>query len=236
MRLSAALLLLATLAAAARAEGTLRGRLQAGTKANLEGAVVWIEGGEKLPALAHEPSVRVMSQIHKTFSPAALAVRSGDGVSFENLDNVFHNVFSLDKANPFDLGLYKGKKHFASDGRTEDAAGSTIQPFKTPGKFLIFCNIHPDMVGAVYSFDHGYFAQADQNGLFTLPLPPPGTYTLVVDGPTLDKPARREVTVTADNSLLEVSLKARAAPKRVSHRRKNGEPYVSDDSSGDTAY
>ncbi|MDO8757488.1 MAG: plastocyanin/azurin family copper-binding protein [Elusimicrobiota bacterium] len=216
--------LLLTFAPCARAEGALRGRLVApGT--DMESTVVWIDGGEKLPDVKRETATRVMSQVNKTFSPALVAVRAGDEVSFENLDPIFHNVFSLDKANPFDLGLYKGKKHFASDGKTELRGAATAQPFKTPGKYFIFCNLHANMTGAVYAFAHGYFGQADKNGLFTLPLPPAGRRVLVIDGPLLDKPLRREVEIDAKSGLLELAVSPRSSPKRVRHTRKDGEPY-----------
>ena len=59
----------------------------------------------------------------------------------------------------------------------------------------------------------------------THPPPPPGRYTLVIDGPLLDKPVRREIEIGAKNELLQTSLAVRAAPQRVRHTRKDGEAY-----------
>lgn len=211
---------------AAQAEGaTLRGRLVG--EGSLEGAVVWVDGGEKLPPAEAKTRAPEMSQLDKKFSPNVLAVRAGDSVSFPNRDNVFHNVFSLDKDNPFDLGLFKGKQHFDADGKPSKG-GRTSQPFKKPGKFMIFCNIHPDMTGSVFAFAHGYFAQADADGLFELPRPPKGRHTLVVGGPTLDKLVRREIEVGDGVDAVEVELSARSAPKKVAHTKKDGTAYPED--------
>lgn len=229
MRTLAALAAVALCAVPARAEG-LRGRLIPARPADLEGTVVWVEEGAGLPPLPSSPATRAMSQINKRFSPRALAVRAGDRVDFENLDNVFHNVFSLDKEGRFDLGLFKGKRHFAADLKTElKDPGSTIQPFPKSGRFHVFCNIHPDMEGAVFVFSHGYFAQSDREGLFALPPLPPGSYTVGVDGPLLPKPIRTPVRVDAGTVLLEVPLAAarRAAPPVAEHPRKDGTPYPS---------
>lgn len=207
----------------------VRGRLVAEEPgADFEGSVVWIDGGEALPRQGRPPDPRLvaMNQIDKDFFPRVLAIRKGDRVNFENLDGVFHNVFSLDKRNRFDLGLYKGKKHFAADLKTEiKGAGSTIRAFPMDGKFSVFCNIHPDMVGTIYVFDHPYYAQADKNGLFTLPAPAPGNHTLVVDGPRLGGLSRTPVTVAPEAPLLEIKLQLKKAAKKVPHTRKDGSSY-----------
>ena len=218
-------------AGAADAGETLRGRLtSASGRADFEGYTVWIEDAGKLPAVAQESSVRVMSQVNKSFSPAWLAVRAGDKIDFENLDNVFHNVFSLDKRNPFDLGLYKGKRHFAADLKTELQGGdTTLRAFGAAGKYQIFCNIHPDMVATVVAFDHGYFAQSDKNGVFALPAPPPGRYTLGVDGPRLKEPARIPIEFAAGAPFLNVSVSPARRAAKVKHTRKDGKDYPSDD-------
>jgi len=227
-RLAAALWFV--LVGAARAGETLRGRLAAPNGGDFEGYVVWLEDGEGLPPVAREPATRVMSQVNKSFSPAWLAVRAGDPVDFENLDNVFHNVFSLDKRNPFDLGLFKGKKHFAPDLKTELAAGDTVvRGFVVPGKYEIFCNIHPDMVGTLWVFDHGYFAQSDKNGVFTMPAPPPGEHLLGVDGPRLKRPMRIPIDLAAGVPMITVAVNPERKAQKRRHKRKDGKDYPSDD-------
>jgi plastocyanin len=223
--LLAGLAVLPVLTSAALA-APLKGRLVAeGDKdADLAGYVVWIEGGEKLDPVAVESSTPAMNQLHKHFSPPIVAIRAGSGVQFENMDEVFHNVFSLDKRNPFDLGMFKGKKRFAADGKKQEGEGVPTQTFPKAGKFLVFCNIHPDMMGTVHVFDHGYFSQSDKDGLFSLPELKAGDYSLVVDGPRLAEPFHFKLTAPA-SGLVDVSLKLKRRAAVAAHSRKNGEDY-----------
>jgi len=167
-----------------------------------------------------------MKQLDKRFLPDTLAVRAGDSVEFENLDAVFHNVFSLDKANAFDLGLYKGRRGYGDDKRTEkDGPAVPRQVFPGAGKFLIYCNIHPDMIGTVHSFGHGYFAQTDREGGFTLTVPDSGKVTVVVDGPRLGKPRELGLDLSARPALLEVPLELKRRARVKQHDRKDGSRY-----------
>lgn len=205
----------------------IRGRLLAakGSGVKPEGAVIWLEEGPRLPRPA-VPRRHAMRQVAKKFSPALLAVARNDSVDFENLDNVFHNVFSLDKRSPFDLGLYKGKKHFAPDFKTElKGQGSTLQAFAAAGKYHVFCNIHPEMTGAVYVFDHASFAVADADGLFVLPVSGEGSAVLAADSPALREPVRLDITIKPGMPLVEFLLSGSRAPRKVPHTRKDGKPY-----------
>jgi plastocyanin len=230
-----ALLLAAALWAAAPASGaaTLKGRLTGAKPADLEGYVVWIDGAEDLPPLPREPARVTVNQIGKKFSPRITALRAGDEVVFANLDDVFHNVFSLDKRNPFDVGLYKGSKRFAEDGRTPlTAAGEPVQKFPAAGKFPIYCNIHPDMFGLIYVFAHGYYAQADKDGLFELPVPAGGARVVRVDGPRLKTPGTLNVDFARPPAALEIPVKLRWSSAAPGHTKKDGSVYPSDDAGG----
>jgi hypothetical protein len=123
--------------------------------------------------------------------------------------------------------MFKGGQHVDADGKSP-AKRRTSQPFPKAGRFMIFCNIHPDMTGTVFAFDHGYFAQADKDGRFSLPRPPAGTHTLVVSGPLLDKAVRKTVEVGAADAAVEIELKPRATPKKVAHTKKDGTDYPAD--------
>src|SRR3954468_21718268 len=48
-----------------------------------------------------------ITQKDKSFAPHLLAVPVGSTVTFPNDDPIFHNVFSLSRPGPFDLGLYR---------------------------------------------------------------------------------------------------------------------------------
>ncbi|MBI4346135.1 MAG: hypothetical protein HY553_04730 [Elusimicrobia bacterium] len=219
--LGIAFALLAGLATASEA-GTLRGRLTGATK-GLDELVVSLAEGATLPPAPFKGD-GAMNQLRKRFSPAVVAVATGAAVRFENLDDVFHNVFSLDKRNPFDLGLYKGERRFAEDRRTPAKGAEPAVSFSAAGAYPVFCNIHPDMAGTVYAFDHGYFARADRDGLFELPAPDSGKVTLVVEGPALPQPVRVSVELPRDERL-EVPIKPKRLRLNQPHSRKDGSEY-----------
>lgn len=74
----------------------------------------------------------LVTQKDGAFSVSTLQVKSGDEVTFRNEDKVFHNVFSLSKILPFDLGAY-------------GTGQSRKVKLDQPGKILVECAIHPNM-------------------------------------------------------------------------------------------
>jgi len=114
------------------------------------------------------PTSRVrMDQRNEQFVPRVLAITAGTVVEFPNNDTKFHNVFSLSRPNPFDLGRY-------APGRT----GS--RRFDHPGLIRVFCDIHSHMSGYILVFSHPYFSVTDTDGRYIIPHVPPGSYTLSV--------------------------------------------------------
>jgi plastocyanin len=149
------------------------------------GAVVWLrraEGATPRPAPAKG---KVISQRGKAFVPHVLAVPVGTSVDFRNDDQIFHNVFSLNKPNDFDTGLYK-------------QGGSYVQTFKKPGPVQLLCNIHSSMIGYVYVVDSPWYTQADGSGAFTIRGVPPGEYEIEVWHESASKPTKQRLTVGAD--------------------------------------
>lgn len=112
-----------------------------------------------------EPRPR-MDQKDETFVPHVLAIVAGTVVDFPNNDETYHNVFSLSKPKPFDLGRY--------------AAGrSKAVRFDKPGIVRVFCDIHAHMSAFILVFSHRYFAVTDAEGRYRLDNVPPGTYNVV---------------------------------------------------------
>src|SRR4051812_12980794 len=62
--------------------------------------------GVALPCINAAAADFEVGQKDNAFSTRKLAVKSGDSVSFRNLDPNFHNVFSLSEGQSFDLGSY----------------------------------------------------------------------------------------------------------------------------------
>ena len=102
---------------------------------------------------------------NRDFSPEALAVPLGSTVSFVNLDDVRHNVFSVTPGAAFDLG-------YQASGEKVDHA------FARPGIVLVSCNVHHSMELDVLVVPSPYMAKVGGNGNFVLAGLPAGPGTL----------------------------------------------------------
>jgi plastocyanin len=127
-------------------------------------SVVYVEDAPK--AQAGVPGHVVLDQRDERFVPHVLAITTGTVVDFPNSDRIYHNVFSLSKTRPFDLGRY--------------AAGrSKAVTFDRPGVVRVFCDIHSHMNAFILVFNHPFFALTDTDGRYRIDNVPPGTYNLV---------------------------------------------------------
>ncbi len=134
------------------------------------------------------PPVRVagpyrMAQHNIQFEPFVLVVPVGATVSFPNLDNVRHHVYSFSKPHPFELKLY---------GHDETR---TIV-FDKPGVIALGCNIHDQMIGFVRVVDTPFAVKTDGNGVAVLRGAPGGKATVKVWHPYL-KGAGNEIASAA---------------------------------------
>ena len=130
-----------------------------------------------------------MVQKDLAFIPRVMAVAAGSRVEFMNLDDVYHNVFSVSAAKRFDLGKYP-------PGRRD-----TVK-FDMPGVINLHCDIHPDQLGYIVVAPNHAYARPDTLGNFTLPKLPPGRYTVHAWHPrlgetkgTVEMPARGNVAL-----------------------------------------
>ena len=174
----------ATLSQGLRGSGTIRGRVDVrrpatpperrpnvadlGARAALGDisdrltSVVFFESAPRAAAAA-APAHAVLDQRDERFVPHVLAVTTGTVVDFPNSDRIYHNVFSLSKTRPFDLGRY--------------AAGrSKAIKFDRPGIVRVFCDIHSHMNAFILVFDHPFFALTDADGRYRIDNVPAGTY------------------------------------------------------------
>jgi plastocyanin len=107
-----------------------------------------------------------IKQNHREFEPDFVVVPVGSTVSFPNFDPIFHNVFSLSKAQSFDLGNYPM-------GETRRVT------FLHPGIVFVNCHLHPNMAASVVVSPTPWCARAGRDGRFELKDLPPGKYTVV---------------------------------------------------------
>lgn len=109
--------------------------------------------------------MQVVIQKDGTFKPHVLPVMIGTTVEWPNNDDIFHNVFSMSEAKPFDLGFYK----------SHEVKRVT---FDKPGRVDIFCSIHTRMSCIVLVLENPFFAATDKNGNYEIQNLPAGTYRL----------------------------------------------------------
>ena len=127
-------------------------------------AVVYLEGSFPKRNSAAE---KQMVQKDLNFAPALLPVQVGTKVTFPNLDDTYHNIFSFSPAKRFDLGRYRPD---------EKPIPSVV--FDVPGLVTIRCDIHEHMRALILVLDTPYFALSDPDGKFRLTGLPSGHYKL----------------------------------------------------------
>lgn len=190
--------------------------------AQVSGRVVAAGRGDRSPAativyaqaLGGQTNVRPghykLAQQKKSFHPRVLAVPVGSTVDFPNLDPIFHNVFSLSKPGPFDLGLYR-------------AGGSKSRVFTEPATYRVFCNIHPQMTAMITVLSTSFIAGADASGAYRLDLPP-GRYRLTAW-------SERSQATSAEITVSEAALSApdltldESKFVELLHKNKFGQDY-----------
>jgi len=142
-----------------------------------------------------------MDQRNLTFLPHLLPVPVGATISFPNHDKVDHNVFSLSRANPFNLGSYK-------PGEVK-----TVR-FEKPGIVELRCDVHAEMQAYIMVMKNPYYAVTDEKGRFEFPAAvvsessgigpvpnlPPGNYLIKTWHEKL-KTKKQKVSITGDDTI-----------------------------------
>ena len=138
--------------------------------ADLKDFVVYLDGpvGSKPQAPQMPATVETHHVVQKgaIFTPHVLPVVVGTTVEWPNNDDIYHNVFSMSDAKPFDLGLYK-----------HGEPGKRVT-FDKPGRVDVFCSIHANMHCIVLVLENPYFAVANDSGRYSITNVPAGTYRL----------------------------------------------------------
>jgi len=126
----------------------------------MDRTIVMLVGKTPAPA---PPETISIEQRNSHFEPDLAVVPVGSTVQFPNADAIFHNVFSLSSAQPFDLGFYaKGQ--------------SRPVKFDRPGVVQVYCHIHPNMYAAIVVTDTPWYGRPGADGQVALKNVPPGHY------------------------------------------------------------
>jgi plastocyanin len=186
---------------------------------DLSNIVIWLtplaSGAVSGPLPGH--SAPQIAQINKSFDPHVLVIQVGTPVQFPNKDPFLHNVFSLFDGKRFDLGFY-------------EAGSSKTVHFDRAGVSFLFCNIHPEMSGAVVAVDTPYFGISDRNGRVSIPSVPDGRYQLNLwyerSLPEDLKAAGRTVTISDASRFLEPVRVIENPNFSLEHKNKYGQDYI----------
>jgi plastocyanin len=188
--------------------------------ADLSNIVIWLTPLGSEGAASSPPSGRPMpqiAQINKSFDPHVLVIQVGTPVQFPNKDPFLHNVFSLFDGKRFDLGFY-------------EAGSSKVVHFDRAGVSFLFCNIHPEMSGAVVAVDTPYFSTSDRTGRVAIAGVPDGRYQLNVwyerSLPEDLKANSRTVTISDSTRTLEPVRVVENPNFTLEHKNKYGQDYV----------
>ncbi|WP_454884805.1 methylamine utilization protein [Sphingomonas oryzagri] len=155
--------LLATVASA----GTVTVQVKAANGAPVADAVVMVASTHAPAGPIRFPWPNVVKQQNISFQPHVLIAPLGASVTFPNMDNVRHHVYSFSRPKKFELKLY---------GHEE----TRTVAFDKPGVVAIGCNIHDQMSGFIVVVDTPYAAKTDASGRATIANVPDGAATLKV--------------------------------------------------------
>ena len=188
------------------AVGTIRGKITVPSGEPV--AYVYVENVLAPPVKGQH---KVIEQTGKKFVPAWAVVQRGTSIAFPNMDNIYHNVFSLSSGNQFDLGLYNS----GGDPKTHI--------FNEPGSVDVYCNIHPQMAASVLVVPNKLFAKVKPDGSFEIPGVPTGRRKVVAWAPG-SRMTTDWVEVGASSS---VDINLRLDSKAPGHKNKVGQAYGS---------
>jgi plastocyanin len=186
--------------------GTVRGRVQ--VPAGEPVAYVYVDN---LLAPAVKGEHKVIQQSGKKFMPGWAVVQRGTEIAFPNLDNIYHNVFSMSPGNQFDLGLYN------SGGEPKS------HTFLEPGPVDVYCNIHPQMAASVLVVPNRYYAKVKGDGSFEISGVPVGRRKIVAWAPG-SRPSTDWVEIGVSRA---ASVDLKLEPKGSGHKNKSGQSYGS---------
>ena len=178
--------------------GTISGTITTANGAVADVVVFLVPAASSAPVVA-APIGAEMDQRSLHFVPRVIVVSPGSTVAFTNSDRVMHNVFHPPKGgNIFDLGLFGPgeRRSFAFTGE---------------GAYVVFCHVHPEMVGYVVVLATPWRAVSDDGGHFVLENVPAGSYLLRTWHGRFEDYRQQVVAGAGERTQVDISL-ARGNP------------------------
>ena len=145
----------------------------------------------------------VVSQQNLQFHPFLSIVPVGADVSFPNLDNTKHHVYSFSAAKRFELKL------FAKDQ-------SRTVHFDKPGVVAVGCNIHDQMSAFIVVSDSAWTARTNGQGVASFDDAPNSAGRVTVWHPYLRAPGAVQQGLAAGQRAASFRIRLRAPPPAMS--------------------
>jgi len=127
----------------------------------------------------------VLDQNGCVYSPHVFGIQVNQEMIIRNSDGILHNIHPMPDVNrPYNLG-----QPVEMDSSKKFDKAELYIPIK--------CDVHDWMLAYVSVLDHPYFSTSGDDGTFSLPNLPPGTYTVVAWHETYGE---QEMSVTVGDS------------------------------------
>jgi len=154
-----------------------------------EGIAVYIESldGRSVRSSSHV-SIDIL-QKDKAFTPYLSLVQVGTTVSFSNLDDITHHIYSV-----------SGNKHFSHTVRAGKKTGD--MKLEKTGIIAMGCNIHDWMSGYLLVVETPYYELTDSQGLVVFDLPDSVSYRAVAWHPQMNDALSKVINLNSSSSIV----------------------------------
>jgi plastocyanin len=129
---------------------------------------VYIKSGAPASSAPSDARPVVLDQKGCRYVPHVIAIQQGGAVEFRNSDPTMHNIHTISIAGNPQVDVSQGP-----------AGAPQTRQFTTPELMMpVRCNNHPWMEALLNVAPNPYFAVTREDGTFSIPGLPSGTYTL----------------------------------------------------------
>jgi len=194
-----------------------------GPDGGFKNVVVYIQNVKQGKSFEYTPPL--IEAIDCKFEPYITVVRDRDVIKVVNKDPVFHDIQGYETSKlgarvlfntPLPMSRNLKQKDFLEGKTVKNRAGKILtQPIKM-GKgrnlFVMQCGFHAYMESWAFVAENPYYAVSSADGSFSISNIPPGTYTIQVWHPMVNK----EYTVTInENGTTELPIEIEAPRGRL---------------------